>query len=100
MVHPLPKKLIEEFASKVETLYIFEELEPVFEEQIKSWGIKCIGKEIFTVQGEYSANMLRKAILKQEVKVAAPAAAPGRPPILCPGCPHRSVYSVLNKLKI
>ena len=40
MVHPLPKKLIEDFASKVETLYIFEELEPVFEEQIKSWGIK------------------------------------------------------------
>ena len=100
MVHPLPKKLIEEFASKVDTLYIFEELEPVFEEQIKSWGIKCIGKEIFTVQGEYSANMLRKAVLKEEVSSKAPAQVPARPPILCPGCPHRSVYSVLNKLKI
>ena len=100
MVHPLPKKLIEEFASKVETLYIFEELEPVFEEQIKSWGIPCIGKEIFTVQGEYSANMLRKAVLKEEVASKAPAQVPARPPILCPGCPHRSVYSVLNKLKI
>jgi len=100
MVHPLPKKLIEEFASKVETLYIFEELEPVFEEQIKSWGIKCIGKEIFTVQGEYSANMIRKAVLKEEVDLRAAATVPARPPILCPGCPHRSVYSVLNKLKI
>ena len=100
MVHPLPKKLIEEFASKVETLYIFEELEPVFEEQIKSWGIPCIGKEIFTAQGEYSANMLRKAVLKEEVSSKAPAQVPARPPILCPGCPHRSVYSVLNKLKI
>ena len=100
MVHPLPKKLIEEFASKVDTLYIFEELEPVFEEQIKSWGIPCIGKEIFTVQGEYSANMLRKAVLKEEVSITAPAQVPARPPILCPGCPHRSVYSVLNKLKI
>ena len=100
MVHPLPKKLIEEFASKVDTLYIFEELEPVFEEQIKSWGIPCIGKEIFTVQGEYSANMLRKAVLKEEVSSKAPAQVPARPPILCPGCPHRSVYSVLNKLKI
>ena len=100
MVNPLPKKLIADFAAKVDTLYIVEELDPVIEEQVKSWGIKAIGKEIFTVQGEYSANMLRKAILKQEVKVAAPAAAPGRPPILCPGCPHRSVYSVLNKLKI
>ena len=100
MVHPLPRKLIEEFASKVETLYIFEELEPVFEEQIKSWGIQCIGKEIFTVQGEYSANMIRKAILKEDLDLKAAAQVPARPPILCPGCPHRSVYSVLNKLKI
>lgn len=100
MVHPLPKKLIEEFASKVDILYIFEELEPVFEEQIKAWGIPCIGKEIFTVQGEYSANMLRKAVLKEEVSSKTPAQVPARPPILCPGCPHRSVFSVLNKLKI
>ena len=100
LVHPLPRKLIEEFAAKVDTLYIFEELEPVFEEQIKSWGIQCIGKEIFTVQGEYSANMIRKAVLKQETEIKTPAQVPARPPILCPGCPHRSVYSVLNKLKI
>ncbi|MBP3618020.1 MAG: indolepyruvate ferredoxin oxidoreductase subunit alpha [Lachnospiraceae bacterium] len=100
MVHPLPRKLIEEFASKVDKLYIFEELEPVIEEQVKSWGIKCIGKEIFTVQGEYSANMLRKAVLGETAELKAPAQVPARPPILCPGCPHRSVYSVLNKLKI
>ena len=65
LVNPLPKKLIEEFASKVETLYIVEELDPVIEEQVRSWGIPAVGKEIFTVQGEYSANMLRKAILKE-----------------------------------
>ena len=100
MVNPLPKKLITEFAQKVDTLYIVEELDPVIEEQVKSWGIKAIGKEIFTVQGEYSANMIRKAILKESVEVNPPAAAPGRPPILCPGCPHRSVYYVLNKLKM
>ncbi len=100
LVHPLPRKLIEEFASKVETLYIVEELEPVIEEQVKSWGIRAIGKEIFTVQGEYSANLLRKAILGQELLIDAPAQVPARPPILCPGCPHRSVYGVLKKLKI
>ena len=100
MVNPLPRKLIEDFASKVEKLYIVEELDPVIEEQVKSWGIKATGKEIFTVQGEYSANMLREAILGEELKLDAPAAAPGRPPILCPGCPHRSVYYVLNKLKM
>lgn len=100
MVHPLPKKLIQEFASKVDKLYIFEELEPVIEEQVKSWGIECTGKEIFTVQGEYSATMLKKAVLKEDTTVKTPAQVPARPPILCPGCPHRSVYSVLNKLKI
>ena len=100
MVNPLPRKLIEDFASKVETLYIVEELDPVIEEQVKSWGIKAIGKEIFTVQGEYSANMLREAILKQDLDLKEPAKAPGRPPILCPGCPHRSVFYVLNKLKM
>lgn len=99
MVNPLPRKLIEEFTSKVDTLYIVEELDPVIEEQVKSWGISAIGKEIFTVQGEYSANMLRKEILKQDLDLKQPAAAPGRPPILCPGCPHRSVFYTLNKLK-
>lgn len=100
MVNPLPRKLIEDFAAKVETLYIVEELDPVIEEQVKSWGIKAVGKEILTVQGEYSANMLREAILKEKLDIKEPAAAPGRPPILCPGCPHRSVFYVLNKLKM
>ncbi len=100
MVNPLPRKLIEDFASKVDILYIVEELDPVIEEQVKSWGINAVGKEILTVQGEYSANMLRKAILKQNLDIKEPAAAPGRPPILCPGCPHRSVFYTLNKLKM
>ena len=100
MVNPLPRKMIEEFAAKVDTLYVVEELDPVIEEQVKSWGIKAVGKEIFTVQGEYSANMLRKAILNEELDIQHPADAPQRPPILCPGCPHRSVYHVLNKLKM
>ncbi len=100
MVNPLPKKLIEEFASKVDTLYIVEELEPVIEEQVKSWGIQCVGKDIFPLNGEYSANMLREKILGQELNLATPANAPVRPPILCPGCPHRATYNVLKKLHI
>nr|WP_206762661.1 indolepyruvate ferredoxin oxidoreductase subunit alpha [Mobilitalea sibirica] len=100
IVNPLPKSLIEEFASKVETLYIVEELDPIIEEQVKSWGIEAIGKDILTIQGEYSANLLRRAINGEKVVVAPAVQLPNRPPILCPGCPHRSVYSVLNKLKI
>ncbi|MCR5800171.1 MAG: indolepyruvate ferredoxin oxidoreductase subunit alpha [Lachnospiraceae bacterium] len=100
LVNPLPRKMIEDFAAKVDRLIIFEELEPVIEEQVKSWGIKCEGKEIFTRQGEYSANMIREKLLKQDLKLDTKKEVPARPPILCPGCPHRSVYTVLNKLKI
>lgn len=100
MVYPLPKKLIQEFAAKVDRLYIFEELEPVIEEQVRSWGIECIGKEEFTRQGEYSANLLRERVLGEKIEGEAYAGLPARPPILCPGCPHRSTFSVLNKLKL
>ncbi len=100
LVNPLPKKLIEEFCSKVETVYVFEELEPVIEEQIRSWGIKVKGKELFTRQGEYSANLLKKVLFDKNDQVFNKTESPNRPPILCPGCPHRSVFSVLNKLKI
>ncbi len=100
IVNPLPKALIEDFISKVETVYVFEELEPVIEEQVRAWGHEVKGKECFTKQGEYSANMLKAVIYGENALAFEKAEAPARPPILCPGCPHRSVFSVLNKLKI
>ena len=100
VINPLPKAMIEEFVKEVETVYIIEELEPVIEEQVRSWGLNVKGKECFTKQGEYSANMLKKVINGEEACVFEKTASPARPPILCPGCPHRSVFSVLNKLKI
>ncbi len=98
MVNPLPRQLIQDFVTNHDTVYIFEELEPVIEEQVRSWGLQVKGKELFTKQGEYSANMLRKVLYGEDSVVFTPAAVPARPPILCPGCPHRSVFSVLNKL--
>ena len=100
VVNPLPKKLILEFVNSVDEVYVIEELEPVIEEQIRAWGIKVKGKECFTKQGEYSANMLREVIFGKSADLFEKQDAPARPPILCPGCPHRSVFSVLNKLKI
>ena len=100
LVNPICKKLVEDFISQVETVYVFEELEPVIEEQVRAWGYNVRGKELFTRQGEYSANMLKKVIYGDDGAVFTKADAPNRPPILCPGCPHRSVFSVLNKLKI
>lgn len=100
LVNPLPKNMIRDFAASVKKLYIVEELDPIIEEQVKAMGIPCIGKEIFTVQGEYSANMIRKAILQEELSIEEEAVVPNRPPILCPGCPHRSTFYVLKKLKL
>ncbi len=100
LVNPLSRELIEEFVNSVETVYVFEELEPVIEEQVRAWGFDVKGKELFTRQGEYSANLLRRVLFGKDDTVFEKAEAPARPPILCPGCPHRSVFSVLSKLKI
>lgn len=100
LVNPLSRELIESFVNQVETVYVFEELEPVIEEQVRAWGFDVKGKELFTKQGEYSANMLRRVLFGTDETVFEKKDSPARPPILCPGCPHRSVFSVLNKLKI
>lgn len=100
LVNPLPRRLIEEFAAEVDELYVFEELEPLIEEQVRAWGIACKGKELFPLVGEYSANLLRKVLYNETVEARTVPEIPGRPPVLCPGCPHRSVFSVMKKLKL
>ena len=100
MVYPLPMELIKSFASKVEKLYIVEELEPYMETNIKAAGIEAVGKEIFTLQGEYCVNMIKEKIGGEKVESIAPAEIPARPPVLCPGCPHRAVFYTLNQLKL
>ncbi|MBQ3597076.1 MAG: indolepyruvate ferredoxin oxidoreductase subunit alpha [Clostridia bacterium] len=100
MVNPLPKQKILDFASKVEKLVVIEELEPVIQEQIQSWGIKVVGKELLTRQGEYNSKMLKNVFGEKLDDTFAPKQVAMRPPVLCPGCPHRSVFSVLNKLKL
>ena len=100
LVNPLSKKLVDDFMAKVENVYVFEELESVIEDQVRAWGYNVKGKELFTRQGEYSVNLLKNVILGENNVIFEKQDAPARPPILCPGCPHRSVYSVLNKLKI
>lgn len=102
MVYPLPEKMISDFAKEVKTLYIIEELEPFIENQVIKMGIKVTGKELLTVMGEYSANMLKERLLGQTAyqgrTVEEPT--PVRPPVMCPGCPHRGMFHVLKKLKL
>lgn len=100
MVHPLPIELIREFASKVDKLIVAEELEPVIEEGIMSAGIKCVGKQIFSKQGELSVAIIRNKLSGVAMPPAEDMTLPGRPPVMCAGCPHRGVFYVLSKLKL
>lgn len=102
MVYPLPDKLFEEFAKEVKVLYIIEELEPFFEDHMKKMGIKVIGKDVLPVISEYSPNLIKEKVLKEQSKGKNIAGdeVPVRPPVMCPGCPHRGMYYVINKLKL
>ena len=101
MVYPLPVEKIKDFAKNYETVYVIEELDPVIEEHCKSIGVNNIkGKEIFTLLGEYTPNMIKKAVLGEEAPetVKADEPIPVRPPVMCAGCPHRGTFYVLKKL--
>lgn len=102
MVYPLPDKLISEFAGSVKKLYIIEELEPFFENQIKKLGIKVIGKDLLPVTGEYSASLIQEKIfgIQSGKPYDIEGNSPMRPPVMCPGCPHRGMFHILKKLKL
>jgi len=100
MVHPLPVNLIREFASKVKKIYVVEELDPFFEEQIRAMGIEVTGKKLFPYTGEFDPGLVENTITgnSPNTLINLPASVPPRPPNLCPGCPHRGLFYVLGKL--
>ena len=100
LTYPLPMGLIREFASKVETLYVIEELEGFMEDQIRAAGIPCIGKEKVSNLYELNPERLREMLfgVKPEIKELPVKAVP-RPPVLCPGCPHRGFFYTMSKSK-
>ena len=109
MTYPIPPRMVREFATRVKRLVVIEELDPFLEEEIKLAGIACEGKSIFPLCGEFNPRVVRESaieagLLPQSAHV--PVAEldkpeiPGRPPVLCPGCPHRPVFHVLNKRKV
>ena len=102
LVHPLPEKKIREFATLVGRLMIVEELDAIFEEQIRAMGIRVdIGKDKIPLCGEVNADIIRAAAGDPPVPGTAPIAAlPQRPPIFCPGCAHRGLFTILSKLKV
>jgi len=101
MVNPLPDTLIETFASSVEKLIVIEELDSIVEEYVKSMGIECEGKDKLPLIGEFSHQLLSKLLLnKENEKVSLEEKMPNRPPVLCPGCPHRGLFYTLKKMKL
>lgn len=99
LVHPLPRRLIEQFAAGVDTLYVVEELDPVIETQVKAWGIDCVGKDAFPAIGEFTPAIVA-AGLGRPARVAAREPSfpvPVRRPGLCAGCPHDHVFAELRR---
>ena len=104
MPNPLPEKMIRDFAAKVKKLYVIEELDPVIENHVRALGIECTGKELFSPLGEFSQQTIREAFRKEGVgfgptpeKQGEAPQVPGRPPMMCSGCPHRGMFYTLAK---
>jgi indolepyruvate ferredoxin oxidoreductase alpha subunit len=109
MTWPLPVNLIRQFASTVDQLIVIEELDPFIEEAVRLMGVTVEGKSIFPLVGELNPRIVRESaikagILPESAHVPLPEVEvgplPARPPVLCPGCPHRGVFYILNKLKV
>ena len=107
--YPLPQELIRRFASEVGTVLVVEELDPFMEDIIKSMGIPVEGKSFVPATGELNSEVVRHGATKAGFLSDSPATAvpvttsladlPPRPPLLCPGCPHRGLAYVLGRLK-
>jgi len=104
MTYPLPQGLIRKFAAQVDKLLVIEELEPFIQEQVRAMGIEVIGKEFIPRVGELNPDIIENAGIKagllpeKAVKEVTQPRLPGRPPLLCPGCPHSGVFYVLSSL--
>ncbi len=100
MVWPLAPEKLKAFAAKCDKVYVIEELDPFIENECRALGIVVEGKSLFTLLGEYTPAMISKVILGEDAPASAVAdeAIPNRPPVLCPGCPHRGTFYVLKKL--
>ncbi len=101
MVFPFPKKAVLEFCNSVERVIVAEELEDFFEGYVRAMGIECDGKNLLPLCDEFSQDLLREKLLGEKKECfELNQTLPMRPPVLCPGCPHRGVYYTLKKLKL
>ncbi len=100
MINPLPEKVILDFCKRFEKIYVVEELDPIIENACKALGIDVIGKDAFTLLGEYTPSMIKSVVLGEKANESSALSEnlPARPPVMCAGCPHRGTFYVLKKL--
>lgn len=100
LIYPLPEKRIKEFAAKVDRVIVLEELDPFIENHCKQLGIPVSGKDTFPICGEFSQNLVRECMgIDTPDTLHIDDEIPGRPPVMCAGCPHRGVFYTLKKNK-
>jgi indolepyruvate ferredoxin oxidoreductase alpha subunit len=96
LTHPLPLEKIRRFAAGVKRCLVIEEGDPYLVEQLRAAGIAVEGKLEMYRFGELNVGRVRRIIAGDTSR--EPAAVPGKPPTLCQGCPHRTVFGLLKKL--
>jgi len=92
---PLPPELILKFAAAHDEIYIIEENEPYIENFVRQLGIDCVGREKLPFIGELTPEIIRRAFVPaacEQGGYQVEAKAAPRPPVLCPGCPHRGFF--------
>jgi len=100
LVYPLPCDLILDFADKVDALYVIEELDDYIETHCRVLGVTVTGKGLFPRWGELTQEVVREKLLhRQPESTALDTQLPGRPPVMCAGCPHRGLFYALKKQK-
>jgi len=96
LTYPLPFEAIADFARSVGRCVVIEEGDPYLVESIRAAGIAVEGKAEMYRFGELNVERVRR-ILKNDTR-PEPAPPRGKPPQLCVGCPHRTVFDTLRKL--
>lgn len=101
MIWPMPEQKIKDFAKTVAKLVVVEELDGYIENHCRNLGLSVSGKDMFTEIGELAQNVVKEK-LGQAVQTGKTLSEeiPARPPVMCAGCPHRSLFYVLKKLNL
>ena len=101
MIWPMPEQKIREFAAAVKRLVVVEELDGFIETHCRRLGLSVSGKDLFSNIGELSQNLVKEKLGGNvQAGAALDEVIPARPPVMCAGCPHRSIFYVLKKMNL